>query len=421
MKLKKVSKYIILLLLIPSIYVFINPGKSVVISIICTFPLIGVSVLFLPKFLKLKFEGKHYVYLFLLLNFIILFRGFLDAKSDQDWKVLLSMMLPICVLFPISIFLGLKNNIILILFSSFLKYGLLLSVILLFGNELGMMGFPHNTSPIYLFILFLPYVKVKWRIFILAVVLVSFFSDLGMRSNMLNIIIALLIYSTYYLKRINFNLTLSLVKILRRIILIAPIIFIVLALSGTFNIFKIGEFIGEQNIEIGDGDKQDVVVDSRTGIYTDVILELYKQKAFLWGLGGSGKTDTYLTELAWGDFAKTYKEGRRATESSMLNFAQWGGAIGVIIYLLLFAKASFLAIYKSKNWLSIMIGIWVVYKAIFSFIEDRVYVNLNSLFIMISIGMCFNEVLREMSDAEIKAFIRSIFERNKIVKEINID
>ena len=65
-----------------------------------------------------------------------------------------------------------------------------------------------------------------------------------------------------------------------------------------------------------------------------------------------------------------------------------------------------------------MIGIRIVYKALFSFIEDRLYLNLNTLFIMIPIGMCFNEAFREMSDAEIEVFIRSIFEKDKIVKEI---
>ena len=416
MKLSKVSKYFILILLIPSIYVLLNPGKIVAISIICIFPLLAALLLFLPNFLKLKFEGKTYIQLYVLLNLIIVFRGFLDAQSNEDWRVMFSQRLPICILFPITIFLGLKNKIIKILFSSFVKYGILLSTILLFGEGSGMMGFPHNVSPIYLCILFLPYLKVNWKVIILIVSSVSFFSDLEMRANLINIFVAFLISSTYYIRKLPF--TLLSIKFFRKVILITPVIFIVLGLSGVFNIFKIGQFIGEQSVEIGDGKKQDMIVDSRTGIYTDVVLELYNEKAFLWGLGGSGKTDTFLTELAWGNFDKIYREGRRGTESGMLNYAQWGGAIGVIVYLLLFAKASYLGIYKSKNWLSVMIGIWIGYKAMFSFIEDRLYINLNTLFIMISFGMCFNEVLREMSDQEIKVFIRSIFQKNNIRKEI---
>lgn len=413
MRLSTVAKYIVLLMLIPSIFVFAYPGKISVISVLCSYPLIIIFTLFIPSFKKKSFEGKRYVYLFLVLNFIIIFRGFVDAKSAEDWKVLLSHILPIYTLCTFFIFLGLKDELVKILFSSFFKYGILFSSILLFSSEsLGMLGFPHNVSPICLLIIFSPYLRYKFRMIIFIVAFISFISHISMRANLLNIVIAYLISFTYYFRRIK--LVLPNIKIVRKFLLLSPLILIVLGLSGIFNVFQIGEVIGEFNIESKEGSKDDLVVDSRTGIYLDVILELNKEKAFLWGLGGSGKTDTYLTEKEWSNFDEIYKEGRRATESGMLNYAQYGGAIGICIYFLLFVKSSYLSIYKSNNWLFVMIGLWLLFKGLFAFIEDRLYLNLNFLFLMLTIGMSFNESLRQMSNSEIKVFVRSIFEKKVV-------
>ena len=363
LKLSKAANYIILLLLLPSIFVFLVPGKIVAISILASYPLMAILILFLPSFNQLRFEGRLYVYLFVLSNLLIIGRGIVDAESQEDWKILFSQVIPIGIIFPLCVFLGVKNNILCIVFSSFFKYGILGASVLLLGSGLGMFGFPHNISPIYLFVIFIPYLETKWKIITLLVVVVSFFSELGMRANMLNILMAFLISGTFFFRR--FRLMLSTIRFGRLFILIAPIVFMILGLTGQFNIFKIGELVGEYDIESENGSKQDIAIDSRTGIYLDVILELNKQEAFIWGLGGSGKTPTHLTEVEWGDFSEIYKEGRRATESGMLNYAQWGGVVAMIIYILLFAKASYLGVCKSKNWLMISIGLWVMYKRSF--------------------------------------------------------
>ena len=344
---------------------------------------------------------------------MLIVRGFIDAKSSEDWKVLISQTIIIYLVFPLMMFFGLNKKLIKKMFGTFYTYGVLICFLFLFTDKpLGMLGFPHNCSPVILMLFFIPYASFRLRIVILSVISISFFSQITMRSNMLNILIALLILSTFYFKRI-IKMRLF-IQAIRKILILIPFIFVTLGMTGVFNIFQIGEVIGKMEISTENGKKDDLAVDSRTGIYLDVLLELHKEKAYIWGLGGSGKTDTHLTELTWGDFENIYKEGRRATESGMLNYAQYGGLLAVLIYLGLFIKGSYLAIHKSNNWFMVMLGIWIVYKGLFSFIEDRLMLNAFTPFLALSIGICFNQNLREMSDFEINEYIRSIFAKKNV-------
>lgn len=410
MKLSSISKYSVIFSIVPALFVFFFPGKIAVISMLLSYPLIALMVMFFYKYLfNRDFEGRIYVFLYIVYNMVILVRGFIDATSQEDWNTLLSSMVPILMFLPLSIYFGIENDSVRSSFRTFFMYGMILSSILLFDQIYGNLDFTHMFAPIYLFILLIPYVSFKLRGLIIFLAVFSFFSDITVRANMLNILIAFIILSTSLLKRYRYKR--ALMNTIRRVMLFAPVILLVLGLTGVFNVFKISEYIGDYTVEDSKGASQDLVVDSRTGIYLDVILELNKEKAFIWGLGGSGKTDTYLTELNWGDLKYIYKEGRRGTESGMLNYAQWGGIVGVLVYLLLFFKASYLAVNKSNNWFCVMLGLWVAYKATFSFLEDRLFFNVYSLFIMIPIGMCFNESLRKMNDDEVKAFIGSFFKK----------
>lgn len=73
---------------------------------------------------------------------------------------------------------------------------------------------------------------------------------------------------------------------------------------------------------------------------------------------------------------------------------------------MLFFRASYLAVYKSNNWLMVMIGIWVSFKGFYSFIEDTTVFSVSIIFIFIPIGMCFNKDLRNMNEDEIKSLLR---------------
>jgi hypothetical protein len=216
---------------------------------------------------------------------------------------------------------------------------------------------------------------------------------------MLNIIIAFVIVSTFIWRKKKWIF--AAIKTLRFVLLSLPPVFLILGLSGIFNVFLIGESLSWVVVD-EKKESQDLLIDSRTAIYNDVFGELERQDSFLFGLGASGKTKTSLTDISYADFDVIYKEGRRGTESGMLNYIQWGGIIGGLLYFLLFIKASYLGVYKSKNWFCIMIGLWVAFKGMFSFIEDRNFFSISTIFIFLAISVCMNKKIRSLRDNEIK-------------------
>ncbi|WP_405380789.1 hypothetical protein [Maribacter sp. LLG6340-A2] len=352
-------------------------------------------------------DKDFYIKLFVFYNILILIRGIFDLESYEDVTTLLSRGIPIALFLPFSIYIGTNLLAVSNLLRIFFYYLITFSLLLLFSSERNLFDFAHTISPIYIFILVLPYLKKKYKVVVIIVALVSFFNDLTNRSNLLNITIAILIMSSFYLKGI---VVFKITKIIRSILLFFPVFFLFLGVFNVFNIFKIGDFTSSFVIEDNRG-QQDLFVDSRTSIYEDVFYEIDKKNAHLFGLGGSGKTETSLIEANWGDFDVIYKEGRRGTESGMLNYIQWGGALGGLIYFLLFVKSSYLGIYNSKNWLSVMLGLWLAYKALFSFIEDALVFNIYSLFIFIPMGLCFNKKFRGLRNSQIYRYVNFIFNK----------
>lgn len=55
----------------------------------------------------------------------------------------------------------------------------------------------------------------------------------------------------------------------------------------------------------------------------------------------------------------------------MLNFIQHGGLLGLIAYGLLITIAAYLAMFKSRNDFMRMLGLFLVFKFAYSFIEDE--------------------------------------------------
>ena len=403
MNINRLVKYTVILSIIPAIYYSFFPGKIVAITIICLYPILFGLLTILLENKTPKIEAEKLVAFFILYNCIVFMRGIANADYYEDWTSLFSSSIASLFFIPCCIYFGAQVSSIQILIKTFLIYGLFLSSILLFQNDdSGPLGFVHTISPIYILIIFVPYFPKYIKILTVIVAIISFFSDISIRSNLLNIIIAFTILSSYYLRKKKFLHTL--IKATRVIFIIIPIIFLLLGISGLFNVFQAGDLIERVILEDSKGKSQDLFIDSRTKVYEDVFFQLEKEKAYFFGLSAIGKTVTHLTEITHADFYVIYKHGRGSTESGMLNYIQWGGAIGGFLYFLLFIKASYLGIYQSKNWLSVMLGLWLSFKGFYSFIEDHISFTAASVFIFASIGICLNKRFREMTDHEIKKY-----------------
>ena len=93
----------------------------------------------------------------------------------------------------------------------------------------------------------------------------------------------------------------------------------------------------------------------------------------------------------------------------MLNYIQYGGLIGFILYGLLLVIASYKATFLSNNSFMTSLGLFVAFKFLYSFIEDQIMFNAHSFYIFLWVGMCYNKTFREMTNEQIKEYLNKIF------------
>lgn len=400
---KNIYYFNIILLIIPAIFTSFFYGKIVVVNSICLYTLFFTIIILL---LKQKNNLSEYLpfWIFYFLNIVIFVRGIFDLKSYQDQISFFSNMIFITLLYPLYIILIRQYNIIKIL-KSILYIGFPLSIITYFFKPSdGFLSFQHNISFIYFFVLLIPFLKNKWKIIIILIVIIGVTYDITRRSFLINSFVSIFILILYYIFSLKFLKKIAKYSLI--ILSISPIIFLILGLFGIFNVFKISEDSGI--VLKGSGFERDALVDSRTEIYYDVFSELSNQNSYILGLGGNGKTPTTLSDIS-NDYFLTYKEGRRGTESGMLNYFQWGGCLTAFSYFILLFYASYLAIFKSNNILHLLLGIFLSFKILYSFIEDQIATNLATFYIMAMIGFCYNRKIREMDNLTIKRMVSNVF------------
>jgi hypothetical protein len=403
-----IIKYSIPLILIPSVWMSFYPTKIVAITLICLVPL---SVLaFIQKYPTQNIDGKKFLNFFLLYNALMFIRGVINADTSQDWIMLFSGTVFFFFLFPFYIYKIINPANITKMLRSYILFGAIAAIIIAYNETLAIDTIePYAStmriiSGLYLLILFIPYIKTKWKtITIITLSIVSFFLNLSERFNLLNIMVAFAILLLYYFKPYRRDKILKFCSVL---LFTIPIVFFVLGVTGIFNVFKIGE--GDNAYIITHDQKEDnLLVDSRTEIYMDVLCGLRDKNAFFWGLGANGKVQTSLIDAAI-RYYYLWRNGRQSSESGMLNYIQWGGFLGGLSYFMLFIAAAYYAIRKSNNWFMRSLGLWISYKAMFSFIQDYQNTQIFYFLLILSIGICLNKDFRKMNDTEMKGYINRI-------------
>lgn len=416
MKAIKFTSKIIPFILIPSIYISFFPGKIILITTICLFPFLFYYVkrfLFEKPKLNENKDNIIFIKIYLLYGFTTFIRGVFTINNLDDFSRLFGTSIYYYILFPLIIYY-LNSYIFIKYVRSYVFYGIIAIIIIsINGGGKGNSDVPHMISGFYVIGLMLPYLNEKrWWILILSMLIYVLTTNMGTRINIVNCCFFFFLLILFYLKQsLNF-----ISKRLAIIFFLSPIILLILGITGIFNIFKIGDMI-QTNIVVSGGVKKsdrDLLVDSRTSIYEDVFNELDEKNAYLIGLTANGKTQTSLSDIDNANFYEIYKNGRPGTESGMLNQIQYGGILGLICYSLLFIRATYLAIWQSKNRYMILIGIYISFKYFLSFIEDRMDVGIHYFFIIIAIALSFSSRLRNFNDDEMKLYIRNIFNKKII-------
>ena len=158
----------------------------------------------------------------------------------------------------------------------------------------------------------------------------------------------------------------------------------------------------------GEYSESSIITDSRTFLYEEVILSSIKNNYWFWGRSPSRGNETD----AFSEWARAIygKAERPINEVAILNIFTWTGLIGVILYFIVFWKATYLAINNSKNIFIKILGLYMSFRWLYSWVEDVNVYSLNYYMIWLMMGLCFSKSFREMSDKNMYNWVKSIFE-----------
>jgi hypothetical protein len=351
---------------------------------------------------------------YLLWNTFEVLRGIYIAETYWDWKGLLINTLSLLV--PIVAYTATNVNLTQKILQFYLKFALPFFLIIAFFISNDAYGF--YLVPIGFLMLFLPLFNIRSKFVLIAFTIVVLTADFGARSNVIKFGMPIVLLVFYMYK----NISIRFLEVVRKMLILTPILFFSLALMDVFNPFKIDEYLKGDFIEVSRNNKGEIIsenlaADTRTSLYMEVLETASKYNSWFLGRSPARGNETEL-------FASlediTGRKERLANEVAILNIYTWTGVVGVILYLCVFYKASYLAVNASNNISSKILGIFIAFRWVYAWVEDINNFSLTNYFIWLMIGLCLSKSFRSMSDIEIKYWVRGIFDASfrGVIKKI---
>lgn len=163
---------------------------------------------------------------------------------------------------------------------------------------------------------------------------------------------------------------------------------------------------------------QSKIEDTRSLIYIDVINSAIDNKYVLFGhtpargntIDVSGILFLYAYEGGMNDISFNHGE-RFSNEAAFLNIFTWLGLVGLILYSIIYFRASYLALVKSNNKYIKLFGCMVGGYWSLSFIGAINNVDLINFGIWSFIGVCYSDKFRQMSNQEFNNWVKSFFNK----------
>jgi len=369
-------------------------------------------------FMFFEIENKRHfqvVNLFLIWVVFSLIRGIFMAENYWDYKMLIVRTFDLLILI-IAYTTSNKERLQAIL-SFFIKYALPFALLVaLYLGQFTIKGL--FLFPVSFLILFYSNLKVQWKVILMIFMMLVIIDGIafGARSFIIKFGVPLVLLLLYFSRHfIAFN---KIVKSAYLVLIVAPWLLLVLGVSGIFNVFKIDQYlkidyVAETTTTEGVVKTQHITDDSRTFIYSEVLRSAQKYNYWILGRSPARGNETVA-------FAKFFEEisgrnERYRNEANVPNIFTWMGIIGVVLYFLVFYKASTLAIYRSNNIYSKLLGLFVAFRWAYAWVEDPSNFGMNDFTIWLMVGVCLSVSFRKMNNLEVKLWVRGIFE-NKYAK-----
>lgn len=403
-----------LLLAVYSILPYMKPGIPMIGLLNSTTLWWGISILILVAFFLSKnyfFDKRNddnmlIVWIYLLWNATCIVRGMFVAEIYWDWKALVGNAMALVL--PLVIFSATNKAVVQYLLAFYIKYAL--PLFLIFGLIIRTDAFGFYLIPMSFLLFFLPVLTKRQKLLILCVTVVVLVADLGARSNVIKFGVPLLILILYFFRNRKIKRQLETARLT---LFILPFVLFILGVSGIFNVFNMSEYMkGDLTYTGADPEgnitEQNLTVDTRTFLYEEVLESAINNNYWLAGRTPARGNDSETFGVISVEVTGRYE--RLANEIGLANVFTWTGVIGVILYMLMFFRASYLAVNKSRNIYAKMLGIFVAFRWLYSWIEDMNNFSLNYFMLMVMIGLCFSYSFRHMTDKEVLIWARGIFD-----------
>ena len=342
---------------------------------------------------------------YLIWNLFCIVRGGFISENYWDWKGLIGNSFGLLV--PLVAYSALNIKLLQSILTNYLKY--VLPLFLVFFIIINTDSYGFYLVPIGFLMLFFPVLSVRWK-WIIAIFTVLVMSiDLGARSNVIKFGVPSILMLLYY---VRFNVSTKLLETIRITLIIIPVILFSLAVSGLFNVFEIDKYVKKDYNAVerdanGNIVEDDLKADTRTFLYVEV---LYSAKVFnSWIIGRSPARGNLSETFGYGEDKSGRVGERLGNEVAILNVFTWTGIVGVVLYLFVFYRASYLAVNQSNNIFSKIIGLFIAFRWAYAWVEDINYFTLTTVFLWLTIGFCFSKSFRSMSDKDVQHWVRGIF------------
>lgn len=403
-----------LLLAVYSVLPYMKPGVPMVSTLNNTTLWWAVSAMILVAFFLSKYyffdrrnaDNMLIIWIYLLWNAMCIVRGMFVAEIYWDWKGLIGNTM--ALILPVVIFSATNKMVVQSLLAFYIKYAL--PLFLLLGLIIRTDAFGFYLIPVSFLLFFLPVLTKRQKIIILSATIIVLVSDLGARSNVIKFGMPFIILMVYYFRNM---ITVKMIETVRIVLFIIPFLFFALGVSGVFNVFNTSEYLKGDFTSMGvDGEgnrvEQDMMVDTRTFIYREVLESAVNNNYWLLGRTPARGNDSDTFGVIEAEL--TGRDERLSNEIGLANVFTWTGIVGVILYFLIFSRASFLAVNKSRNIYAKMLGVYVAFRWLYSWIEDINNFTLNYFMLMVMLGLCFSHSFRNMTDQEVTIWARGIFD-----------
>ncbi|MGQ7945103.1 hypothetical protein [Flavobacterium sp. WC2509] len=372
-------------------------------------------MLFLFWEIKKKYTSKLYNTQLYFLNIYVLYvlisfvRGIFIIDGYWDWKNLISNTM--CLLIPIVVFAMESKFLLQYLIKKYIFYTAPLFLIVQFF--IGKDEFGFYLAPFSFLLIFLPILSKKWILILLAIATYVILADFGARSNLIKFIIPIIMSLIYYFRKI---FSVKMFEFLRIILIVLPFLFFTLAVSASYNIFnpkgdKHKAFIDKKRDSNGNIIEEDLMADTRTALYVDVLVTAEKYNSWVFGRSPARGN----ISDSFGEIDMNKRNERNGNEVSILNYFIWLGLAGVVLIFILFYQASYLAINKSNNIFSKIMGLFIAFRWTYAWVEDINNFYIQYVVLWFFIGFCYSKSFREMTDSQMKYWVMGIFEKQKRV------